>query len=204
MLDIIYSHANFVLSEDLYEVFKRELSDNNCEVLAFNVEISAPNKKEKHSDNKTIKEDKNILMPDISNIRRFVSLKSTNKKYIISNKKLLNTAIQEGILKLLEEASDNVVFVFFTDTIDYILPTILSRCAIYKESDFPNIIREYKSIKNNRSEDYNKTMDLLDDSIESFIKQGRYKDLEKLLNIKNELNSNNLSTKYVKDYLGIM
>ena len=202
MLDIIYSHANFVLSEDLYEVFKKELLDNNCEVLAFDIEISTINKKDKHPDN-IIKEDKNILMSDISKIRRFVSLRSSNIKYIISNKKLLNTAIQEGILKLLEEASENIRFVFFTDTTDYILPTILSRCVVYREGDFPDVIFDRKN-NNNRSEDYNSTMDLLNKNIELFVEKGRYKDLEKLLNIKNELNSNNLSTKYVKDYLGIV
>ena len=202
MLDIIYSHANFVLSEDLYEVFKKELLDNNCEVLAFDIEISVINKKDKHPDN-IIKEDKNILMSDISKIRRFVSLRSSNIKYIISNKKLLNTAIQEGILKLLEEASENIRFVFFTDTTDYILPTILSRCVVYREGDFPDVIFDRKN-NNNRSEDYNSTMDLLNKNIELFVEKGRYKDLEKLLNIKNELNSNNLSTKYVKDYLGIV
>ena len=202
MLDIIYSHANFVLSEDLYEVFKKELLDNNCEVLAFDIEISTINKKDKHPDN-TIKEDKNILMSDISKIRRFVSLRSSNIKYIISNKKLLNTAIQEGILKLLEEASENIRFVFFTDTTDYILPTILSRCVVYREGDFPDVIFD-RNNNNNRSEDYNSTMDLLNKNIELFVEKGRYKDLEKLLNIKNELNSNNLPTKYVKDYLGIV
>ena len=197
MIEKFYSHANIVLNDNLFESIKRELLDMNAEVLCFNIDrfVSKTGKEE---------EEKNLLIDDVKSIRRFISINSNNKRYIICNKRMLNTSVQEAMLKILEEGNKNNVFIFFTNTINYLLPTILSRCVLYNNNDLLEMGFDIKDNKENRIDDYLDIIELIDKKMELFIKSNKYKDLEKLLILKNEFISGNLNYKYINDYLSLI
>ncbi|MDI9354790.1 MAG: hypothetical protein QM532_00910 [Cyanobium sp. MAG06] len=198
MIEQFYSHANIVLDEKVFPVIKGELLDNNSEVLCIEINIEIIKSKEK--------ENKNLLMKDLSQIRRFITTKTINKRYIICNKRILNTAVQEALLKVLEEMDENIVFIIFTDSINYLLPTILSRCVLYNKSNIlydKDKINLYKEFKSERVDDYILAEEAIVKMESVLIKINKFKDLEKLLIVKNELIAGNITPKYVMDYLSI-
>lgn len=54
------------------------------------------------------------------------------KLYIFPEAGLLNTSAQNALLKLLEEPPDNVYFLLCAPNSDALLPTVRSRCSIYR------------------------------------------------------------------------
>lgn len=74
-------------------------------------------------------------------------IKSDYKVYIINNAEMLTSSSANAFLKTLEEPPDFVVFILLSNNVDNILPTIVSRCQVYK---FRNLtFDEIKTIVNN-------------------------------------------------------
>ncbi|GAG98489.1 unnamed protein product, partial [marine sediment metagenome] len=62
-----------------------------------------------------------------------ISMKSTGKSAVLYMDKA-GRGIQTGLLKLLEDTPANSLFILTKDSIENILPTILSRCVLTKMS----------------------------------------------------------------------
>lgn len=71
---------------------------------------------------------------DILGIQTFfskTSLEESNQKvYIIDHAENMSIAAMNGLLKFLEEPSENVVAILTTDNIERLLPTVISRCVV--------------------------------------------------------------------------
>lgn len=76
-----------------------------------------------------------IKIEDIRGLRRDASLKpykGTYKVFIIDDADLMTQESQNALLKTLEEAPSQTVFILITGSAHRILPTIISRCHIIK------------------------------------------------------------------------
>jgi len=85
-----------------------------------------------HPDFKIIKREKDatgILIPQIRDLIRSISLKSSGRRVImIKNVEYLTEQAANAFLKTLEEPPLNTTFILTTSNIQKVIPTILSRC----------------------------------------------------------------------------
>lgn len=168
MLEKIFSHATVVSGGD-YKSFKDELIKSKINFLSFDIE-----------DGKEIV--KNFKIEDIKKIKEFQNSKTLEKRFIISDRSLRSTIVQNALLKIFEEPNENTFLVFFQETYRMLLPTILSRAQILECDDskrFYNVKNKIiKSKDKNRFEklerflileDYNKRGLVTDKQIEGYI-----------------------------------
>ncbi len=118
MLDLIHTHATIIQGGD-YNAFKIELEKKGLRYLSFDYNVENINKK-----------DVNVKMEDLDEMKDYQSSKSSVVRYIITNKSIRNTVVQNAMLKLLEEPGEGVHIVMFTTDTSMILPTVLSRCQL--------------------------------------------------------------------------
>ncbi len=91
-----------------------------------------------------------IGIEQIRNLSHSLSLKpynSTSKAAIIHPGELLTIEAQNALLKALEEASEETLLILTAPGIDFLLPTVVSRCQIVKLSQKSEI-----SLENNELE----------------------------------------------------
>ena len=137
VLNKIFSHATIILEKDSfnpdsdYNKLKSELSEAVTNYICFDT-----NPKATDSDSRSL----NFKIDDLQKIRDFQNSKSSERRFIITDRSLRNTVIQNALLKILEEPTENTFIVIFTKDISMLLPTILSRCQLIKNLD--------KNIKN--------------------------------------------------------
>jgi DNA polymerase III delta prime subunit len=169
ILSKIKSHANIVIGNfDIYEKLKTELLENKKTFLTFD-----------YSDDKNKKE-KSLVLEDLEKMRDFIKTKSDNVRYIISNRNMRKTELQNAMLKMLEEADASICFVFVLDTTNYFLPTVLSRTQIINMMSNKNVFTEYKR---------------------KMIIEKRFKDLEKILQAEDMYSRTLISEKQAQDFL---
>ncbi|MCX6740837.1 MAG: DNA polymerase III subunit [Candidatus Parcubacteria bacterium] len=83
---------------------------------------------------------KNILIEQIREIHSFLNLKSFANSYkivIINNAEELSKAASNSLLKFLEEAPAKIIIILIAHNLKKILPTILSRCQLFKFNPVP-------------------------------------------------------------------
>lgn len=74
----------------------------------------------------------------VDEVRRIIGeanimpFEGNRKVIVIYNAELLTTQAQNGLLKTIEDPSPGVYFILLTKTLDNLLPTIRSRCAIHR------------------------------------------------------------------------
>ncbi len=183
LLSKIKSHATIIVgNENIYNALKQEIINNNF--LCLNFDYDAEDK-----DAKTLK------LLDLEKIKNFLSNKSSEVRYIITNRNMRLTVLQNAMLKMLEEATESTKIIFVVDSIGYFLPTILSRMQVIESSNFELEIKDKKLTSNQNSfSSYKKKLILAKD----------FYNLEKLLQIEN-LNSKDLiSEKQLTDYLALI
>ncbi|MCF8395248.1 MAG: hypothetical protein K9H06_15220, partial [Melioribacteraceae bacterium] len=103
----------------------------------------------------------NIKISSIREIKRFLSLNFTDLQYriiIIEDAHLMNQESQNALLKSLEEPPDGVLFILTTHKIEYLLPTIQSRCWNVKfnplsETQIEKILTDFFEINNEKARD---------------------------------------------------
>ncbi len=82
---------------------------------------------------------KNISIEQIRNAKEFCSLspqQGERKVVLINNVELMSIAAANSLLKILEEPLDNRYFILITENKNKLLPTILSRCVIFRVKPF--------------------------------------------------------------------
>ena len=94
---------------------------------------------------------KNISIEQTREIRSFLTLKSFANNYkivIINNAEELSREAANSLLKFLEEAPPKIVIILIAHNFKKILPTILSRCQLFKFNSVPP--KEIKSFLTDR------------------------------------------------------
>lgn len=123
---------------------------------------------------------KNFLKSDVVTLQQFQKTKTEHKRYFLSNLNLRNTVIQNMLLKVVEEPSDNTVIIFVVPDVSVLLGTLVSRLQIIQTEDGDN---EFE-VKLNAA-----------------IKNVNTKEIERLLYIKKVKDSGAGSQKQIADYL---
>ncbi len=92
--------------------------------------------------------DEIIKIEDARNIKKSLNYKTPTKKLIVFRGTLTIEA-QNALLKNIEEANENIYFIFVSMNEDYLLPTIRSRCSVVRVGFETTIIKELPSLIRN-------------------------------------------------------
>jgi len=91
--------------------------------------------------------DEIIKIEDARNIKKSLNYKTPTKKLIVFRGTLTIEA-QNALLKNIEEANENIYFIFVSVNEDYLLPTVRSRCSVVRvgfettnNKELPSLIR---------------------------------------------------------------
>jgi len=100
-----------------------------------------------HSDVMLLQNEDALKIKDVREIKRKLSLRPNSSKYkicLINHSDSLNNEAANALLKILEEPEGKTVLILIADDYEKLLPTIASRCVLYKFSPPPlNEVREY-------------------------------------------------------------
>lgn len=105
---------------------------------------------------------------------------SKNNIYIVLKPEKMNISAGNTILKFLEEPENNIIGFFITENYASVLPTIVSRCSLYKKNYKNTGIKE---IINVTDEEYNKYLN----ELKNIINHIESKDIPNLFFIKSDL-----------------
>jgi DNA polymerase III delta prime subunit len=133
----------------------------------------------------------NLKVEDVKTMQSFISLKR-ERSYILIDKSIRNTQIQNSLLKLLEEGNENVQVIIISKIINYFLPTVISRVQILNESDF--------SVENKNL----KAKNIFSECKKKLIISKDFAGLEKLIKLEDLNNRGLLSEKQLSEYLGLI
>lgn len=140
---------------------------NDCNTLAndiFNLLVNEKIISNTPIDNNlsvmVIRPENNLIDKEkILDLQKYIVTKSIineYKTYFIINAELMNTTSFNKLLKVLEEPNDNIIAFLITENLNNILPTIKSRCKVFKsyyliekyEADNEEIIEKLMNIRN--------------------------------------------------------
>lgn len=130
-------------------LFCDNLSDEPCNVCLHCKKVNSFNHADIHIINK---QEEKIKKEDIDDLVNSIYLKpyeSNKKVYIINNAENITVQAANALLKTLEEPPKDSIIILISNNINYMLPTILSRCQIikFKSINFEQIkeylIKEY-------------------------------------------------------------
>ena len=135
----IISHANIIIdnNQNIFTKIKSEIVESNkinkSESIFFEV-------------NQDLK-DFNLKIEEIEMMQSFQKSFTSKKRYILINKNLRNTIVQNALLKTLEEPNSNVSIIIFVNNISLLLKTIISRSQVYDFSNNYDSADKYKALK---------------------------------------------------------
>jgi DNA polymerase III delta prime subunit len=170
LLDSIKTHSTIIISGTDDSVFSQLVSEIKSKTSEYLI-------LEKTDDSK------NLLTDDVETIQSFIKNKSHTSRYVITNKSIRNTVLQNKILKLLEEGGENIFIIILQESISYLLPTVLSRCQVIDMTHTEETLINKKKL--------------------ALIKNKKYKELLELLEIENAGVHGTITNANVNDYIGL-
>ena len=120
------SSGGFLKNRSLSHISEKDIRDPYVSTWSNNIFFC----KRKWDDKKKLFQ-KNISIDDIRELRRKVSLSSTDNSYkvcIVDTTEDLNLSASNSLLKILEEPPKKTLFILVSNNKQSILPTIFSRC----------------------------------------------------------------------------
>ncbi len=192
-LSKIKSHATIIIgNENVYNDLKQEIIDSNFLCLAFDY-------------NAEDKDAKTLKLDDLEKIKNFLANKSSEVRYVVTNRNMRLTILQNAMLKMLEEATETTKMIFVVDTISYFISTVLSRVQILDSNS--ELFANNNNLENKEDKEDRKTktnQNIFSTYKKKLILAKDFYNLEKLLQIEN-LNSRGLiSEKQLGDYLALI
>lgn len=189
-LSKIKSHATIIIgNENVYNELKQEIINSNFLCLAFDY-------------NAEDKDAKTLKLDDLEKIKNFLANKSTQTRYVITNRNMRLTVLQNAMLKMLEEATETTKMIFVVDTISYFIPTVLSRVQILDSNS--ELFTNNNNLENKEDRKIKTNQNIFSTYKKKLILSKDFYNLEKLLQIEN-LNSRGLiSEKQLGDYLALI
>ncbi len=185
MLEKIKTHSSLIIgNKSIFEILKKEIMQNSFESIIF----------------ERIAEDKdtyNFKIEDVKSLQNFMVSKKQNA-YVLIDKNLRNTQIQNAMLKLLEEGKDNIKLIIVSDSTSHFLPTIISRVQVLNTEYFGLEINSNNSNKNIKSKN------IFSEHKKKLIINKDFSGLEKLIKLEDLNNRGLLSEKQLNEYLGLV
>ncbi len=172
ILDKIHTQASIIICDEIEDV-KNNLIKEIKEIGNSNIKVF-----EKIADKDTI----NFSIDEARELVSHQKTSSQEKRYIIINKKFIRGEGQSGLLKVLEELDKNTFVIILTDTVNTILPTVLSRCVSIKIKSGLSV----SAIKN------------------TLLKNKDFGSLSRLLALENAAERGSISRKYVDDFTKVV
>ncbi len=123
-----------------------------------------------------------IFLSEIKNLQRWIedSYQLDNRIVLIDNIEYMQDESANAFLKTLEEPDENLLFILTSNSKSYLLPTILSRCAIFeiekiKEDELKKILENewklnYSILSSQNIDSFYDLFTLLKSDINNFIK----------------------------------
>ena len=176
ILDKIKTHSTIIISGSNANIFESIFNELASEIKNKTTEYVILEKTD---------ESKNLLTEDVETVQSFVKSKNTSPRYIITNKSIRNTVLQNKLLKILEETKENIFIIIVQESTVYLLPTVISRCQVIEMSN---------SVENLTSVDKKKSL---------LIKNKKYTELLKLLEIENASMHGTITAANMSDYVSI-
>ena len=190
LLSQIKTHSTIVIGDENFYPLLDEIKNLTSDYLSLEKIIDIDPKKSV----------KNLLADDVIEMQDFLKTKTSTNRYIITNRNIRNTTLQNRILKLLEEGGENTFVILVLDTIDYLLPTVLSRCQVMEEyTQHPPLTPPFDRDGNNT-----KIKNIFTNVKEKLIKSKNFVELEKILQLELAYNMGTISEVNVRDYIGII
>jgi DNA polymerase III subunit delta' len=112
-------------------------SPQHPDVLWLRPEIDDPHWEPAPGQSKTVKPSKEIKIKQVRDSASFVTIgaqRGGSKVVLISPAEALNTESANSLLKMLEEPAGQCRFVLLTERLDWLIPTIRSRCRLFMMS----------------------------------------------------------------------
>ncbi len=176
ILSKIKTHATILIGDvNIYNKLKQEIENTTLDYLNFDLNVEE-------------KDERTLKLDDLEKIKSFLQNKSSDIRYVITNRNMRLTGLQNAMLKMLEEANENIKIIFVVESIAYFLPTVISRMQILDSNNFELNDKNIKS-KNIFSE-YKKKLIMSKD----------FNGLEKLIKLEELNNKGLISEKQLSDY----
>lgn len=184
----IKTHATIIIgSANIYNKLKQEIIDTKLEYLNFDL-------------NAEEKDEKTLKLDDLEKIKKFLNNKSVNVRYVITNRNMRLTGLQNAMLKMLEEANENTKIIFVVESAAYFLPTVLSRMQILDSNNFglENNLNKNSDSKNTKSKN------IFSEYKKKLIMSKDFQGLEKLIKLEELNNKGLISEKQLADYFALL
>ena len=140
ILDKIKTHSTIIISGSNANIFESIFNELASEIKNKTTEYVILEKTD---------ESKNLLTEDVETVQSFVKSKNTSPRYIITNKSIRNTVLQNKLLKILEETKENIFIIIVQESTVYLLPTVISRCQVIEMS---NSVENLTSVDKKKSQ----------------------------------------------------
>jgi DNA polymerase III delta prime subunit len=184
ILSHIKTHATILIGDvSIYNKLKQEIIDTKLDYLNFDYDGEE-------------KGEKTLKLDDLEKIKSFLQNKSSDIRYVITNRNMRLTGLQNAMLKMLEEANENTKIIFVVESFSYFLPTILSRMQIL---DFNNFGSD-----NNNSNKNTKSKNIFSEYKKKLIMSKDFQGLEKLIKLEELNNRGLISEKQLTDYFALI
>lgn len=184
ILNKIKSHATIITGDNnFYLQMKKEIFESKLISLNFDYD-------EENKDEKTLK------MDDLERIKLFLANKSSQVRYVITNRNMRLLGLQNAMLKMLEEAEESTKIVFVVNSINYFIPTILSRMEILDSANF--------TLENDKISKQNSRHNLFSEYKKKSILAKDFIALEKIIQIDNLNDKGLISKKQLREYLALI
>ena len=172
ILDKIHTQSSIILCENVEET-KQSLIKEINEVRGASIKVF-----EKINDKDTV----NFSIGEARELVSYQKTTSSDRRYVIINKKFIRSEGQSGLLKVLEEMGSDTFVIILTESTNTILPTILSRCVTIK-------------LRGEHSKSATKN---------TLIKNKDFDSLSRLLRLENAAERGSISGKYIADFAKVV
>lgn len=163
LLEDFHTNVNIIISnKNIYYEYIDALNKSQNEYINFEY----------------TEDDKNLTALDVAQIRSYTSLSSSVKKYILINRNIRKTDIQNSLLKMLEELNPNIIIIIIAESTNHILKTILSRAIVTRVGANSNFISQAKKklIINKKLDYLQMVLDLEDKYLRGLVSEKQMKD----------------------------
>lgn len=189
ILEKIKTHATIIIGDvNIYNNLKLEILNNNFSCLSFDYDAEDKNAK-------------TLKLEDLEKIKLFLQNKSSENRYVITNRNMRLTGLQNAMLKLLEEAVENTKIIFVVESVNYFLPTVLSRMQVLDSNNFE---LEIKGNNRNSQNKNIKAKNIFSEYKKKLIMSKDFTGLEKLIKLEELNNKGLISEKQLTDYFALI
>lgn len=164
-IDYIFNFSKEFSKELICKNINEDIKNNICSKIDKNI----------YDELKIIEPENNMIKKEqFLKLKEEISTKPIEGNkivYIVKNCEKLNVITANAMLKFIEDANEDVIAIFLTDNLDFVIPTIKSRCQILNFKNVSNLETFYDYIFKKSMYDDMENLKKLVDNVIDFIKE---------------------------------